>query len=259
MTTPEDPSRARLSSLPQLRHWIVLPLAIVVATLAVGFSVKLDPAVASTELGLDQALSRDHVGVLTSIALAIETVISPPGIVAIMVALFLFLLIVRRAPVNAVAVGSVATIGWLSSEAYKLVVAEPRPDSRLLADPLLPQDSTFSFPSGHTTFAMSLAIALYFLARNTRWAGATLIGGAVFVVIVGASRLYLGVHYLTDVLASIAVAATTIALFAGVWNRVGLAVLNRVPIIGRFGPIPPAPSRPRRGRARRAVAEPMAG
>ena len=221
MTTPEDPARTRLSVLPQLRHWIVLPLSIAVATLAVGFAVKANSALRSDELGLDQALSRDHVGVLNDIALTIETVISPPGIVVIMVALFLFLLIVRRAPVNAVAVGSVATIGWLSSEAYKLVVAEPRPNSSLLADPLLPQDSTFSFPSGHTTFAMSLAIALYFLARDTRWARATLIGGGAFVVIVGASRLYLGVHYLTDVIASIAVAATTIALFAGVWNRVG--------------------------------------
>jgi hypothetical protein len=32
----------------------------------------------------------------------------------------------------------------------------------------------------------------------------------------------------------------------GVWNRVGLAVLNRVPIIGRFGPIPPVQTRPLR-------------
>lgn len=255
VTTPEESFRTRLATLPQLRHWIVLPLSLIVATLALGFGVKASAAVRSDELGLDQALSRNHVGVLNTIALTIETVISPPGIVVIMVALFLFLLIIRKAPVTAVAVGSVATIGWLSSEAYKLVVAEPRPDSRLLADPLLPQDSTFSFPSGHTTFAMSLAIALFFLARTTRWSKLTIVAGSLFVLVVGASRLYLGVHYLTDVVASIAVAATTIALYVGVWNRFGLAILNRVPIIGRFGPIPPVP----RAGARPADATPLAG
>ena len=64
--------------------------------------------------------------------------------------------------------------------------------------------SFYSFPSGHATVAVGFYGALtlilaYHLRGPARWAA--VIFGAVLVLSIGFSRLYLGVHYPTDVLA----------------------------------------------------------
>jgi Membrane-associated phospholipid phosphatase len=227
-----------------------VPSLLVLATLILGFGVKLTPGVSTAEFRVDQLLSRHHDMVGNAIALTINTVLSPPAIIVILLVLFVFLLVVRRSPVNAFAVCSVAAVGWLSSEAFKLLVAQPRPDAHLLQNPLVPADGAASFPSGHTTFAVAFAIATYFLARDTRWALPVAVAGGCFALVVAGSRLYLGVHYPSDVLGSFLVAPTAIGFYAGLWNRYGMRVLSRVPVLDRIGPIPsPAPSRGRRSAA----------
>lgn len=242
LTTPADP-RVRLARLPQLRRWITVPLLLVLVTLILGFGVKLVPGLAVTEFRLDQLLNRHHTVAGDVIALTINTVLSPPGIVLILLLLFAYVLFVRRAPVNAFAACSVAAVGWLSSEIFKLLVAQPRPDVHLVSHPLVSADGSGSFPSGHTTFAVAFAIALYLLARGTRFAIPTMIVGTVFAVIVAGSRLYLGVHYPSDVIGSVLVAVAVASFYAGLWNRYGARALRRVPILDRIGPIPsPAPT-----------------
>lgn len=64
--------------------------------------------------------------------------------------------------------------------------------------------SFYSFPSGHATVAvgfygMLTVILAYHLRGFARWA--VVAGGALLVLLIGFSRLYLGVHYPTDVLA----------------------------------------------------------
>jgi undecaprenyl-diphosphatase len=63
----------------------------------------------------------------------------------------------------------------------------------------------FSFPSGHATAAMSMALPLFLAVPG--------LGGVVFLVtgiLVGLSRCYLGVHYPGDVAAGWALAAATL-------------------------------------------------
>lgn len=63
----------------------------------------------------------------------------------------------------------------------------------------LPQD--FSFPSGHAMTSMAFAAALMVLTWRSRWFGFTLVLGSLYVAIIGWTRLYLGVHYPSDILA----------------------------------------------------------
>lgn len=78
----------------------------------------------------------------------------------------------------------------------KPLVARPRPyqvfgDSALLVPPL----KDWSFPSGHTASSFAAASALYF-ARSKFWIPATIVAA-----LIAFSRLYVYVHYPTDVLA----------------------------------------------------------
>lgn len=59
----------------------------------------------------------------------------------------------------------------------------------------------YGFPSGHAMATMSFVAALSILAWNTRWRWWVISLGAMFVLVIGWTRLYLGVHYPSDVLA----------------------------------------------------------
>lgn len=69
-------------------------------------------------------------------------------------------------------------------------------------------ESSFSFPSGHAMGSMTLACMLVLLAWHTRWRWPMLGATSIFVVLVGLSRVYLGVHYPSDILAGWAAAIT---------------------------------------------------
>jgi membrane-associated phospholipid phosphatase len=98
----------------------------------------------------------------------------------------------------------------LTSTVIKLVVARPRPDAGALVQAL-----GYAFPSGHSTTAaaawLSSAVVLGSLTRSTARRVVLGVVAAVVVVLVGVSRVYLGVHAPTDVLAGWALGALWLA------------------------------------------------
>ncbi len=80
----------------------------------------------------------------------------------------------------------------------KPFVARPRPcDVNTAVQLLIEKPTDFSFPSGHTACAFAATSALYF-SKNRLW-----IPALVLSVLIGFSRLYLYVHYPSDVLAGV--------------------------------------------------------
>lgn len=73
-------------------------------------------------------------------------------------------------------------------------------------------ESSFSFPSGHAMGSMTLACVLVLLAWHTRWRWPVLAAATLFVALVGLSRVYLGVHFPSDILAGWAAAITWCAV-----------------------------------------------
>jgi membrane-associated phospholipid phosphatase len=59
----------------------------------------------------------------------------------------------------------------------------------------------YGFPSGHAMSSMTLVAALVILTWGTRWFWSVVIVGSLFVIAIAWTRLYLGVHYPSDILA----------------------------------------------------------
>jgi undecaprenyl-diphosphatase len=59
----------------------------------------------------------------------------------------------------------------------------------------------FSFPSGHAMSSMVFVAALVILMWGSRWRWLIMAMGGVFVVTIGWTRVYLGVHYPSDIIA----------------------------------------------------------
>ena len=108
-------------------------------------------------------------------------------------------LLVRRGRVNdALFVCTVALGIELLNGILKLVFHRPRPELAYV------HLDTYSFPSGHAAGSAAIyGVVLYLLARRRSWwirAGAVA-AYVTIVALVGVTRLYLEVHYLSDVLA----------------------------------------------------------
>ena len=117
----------------------------------------------------------------------------------------------RAAPVTALAVAVAYGLATAASQWLKEVFDRERPDA---ASALVELPTSDSFPSGHATTAFAAAVCLAILAPPLRWPALAL------AAVVAYSRVYLGVHFWTDILAGA-------LLGAMVGAAVALAVLRR--------------------------------
>jgi undecaprenyl-diphosphatase len=215
-----------------------LPVAVAaVVVLLAGFGVLLFGVLAgngitAADAPLDRWLAAHREGWLTSAFRAVTALGS---------ALVLGLLAVAVAAVAGWAVRSwrpvlVCAAGALGAEVLiwgiKGLVGRPRPPASIA----VVHARGASFPSGHALGSAAVVlVAVWLLGRRARRpVGAGLLGAAVlFIAAVGFSRLYLGVHYLSDVLAGWLLGIAWAAIVVGAdlwWRRAGgrQAPLDRI-------------------------------
>jgi len=129
------------------------------------------------------------------------TVLGSAPIVTMVVVLALGYLLLAGHGRTAAAFGLGIVLAAISSYAFKGVFERPRP----LATEALVLLDVYSFPSGHSVIASALYPMLGALVAQVvdgrRLKAYCISCGVLVMMLVGASRIYLGVHYVTDVLA----------------------------------------------------------
>jgi membrane-associated phospholipid phosphatase len=142
---------------------------------------------------------------------------SVPVLALLTVAVALYLL--RRGRLNEAALVCVGALGIeIVNPILKLIFHRPRPELAYV------HLDTYSFPSGHAAGSAAVyGLVFYLLARQARppWQVLAAVGYVLLVAGIGFSRLYLEVHYLSDVLAGLSLGAAWAGacLFIYEWRR----------------------------------------
>ena len=102
----------------------------------------------------------------------------------------------------------------LCNKLLKPLFDRTRPYYVLDYEPLIPPVGDASFPSGHTAVSFAAATAIY--AINKKWG----IAAYAFAVLMGFSRLYLGVHFPLDVLGGALVGTVAAKIVIGLMKQV---------------------------------------
>ncbi|MFI6447869.1 phosphatase PAP2 family protein [Kitasatospora sp. NPDC050543] len=143
----------------------------------------------------------------------------------------------RRRPDAPVAVAGLlwaplaVAVAELANLPIAAIVHRPRPfvDHTGLDVLVEGKEGTYSFVSDHSTMSMGIAVALFLVNRRLGW----IAGG--LALLQGFCRMYMGVHYPTDVIGGFALATAVVLLLA----PIAMAVL--VPLCHALARTPAAP------------------
>lgn len=230
---PNSSEKSRLSAARGLCGALLAPtthLARIVWTAAIGIVLILVIGLVIRTSRFDFAvvkfLNGYHNGAIGSAANAVYTIFEPaPAIVGTVVLTGIVLAITRNLRVASTFAVTIAAT-WLSLAVVKLIVHRPRPDSSLLPFPFTPAQVDASYPSGHTAFvtALVVTIVLGIAVRRSRWIAGII--GALLIVGVATALVVDGVHFPSDVIASIVWGIVVAPLARTIWVSVGLRAID---------------------------------
>lgn len=210
-SSTEQAARRRLS-------WGLIGMFAILVALLVGFGVLAFDVWRHISLPWDTSILRAIHQYATpgrDTVMIMITRVGLWGVVAADIVVLLILALLRRwrdALFFALAVGGAGLLNMT----IKAVFQRVRPALWVSPAP----EQTYSFPSGHAMGSMALVAALGVLAWPTRWRWPAVILGAIFTLAVGLSRMYLGVHYPSDVLAAWAASLVwVLGVSMVVWRR----------------------------------------
>ena len=109
-------------------------------------------------------------------------------------------------------------ISALLNQILKYIIQRPRPTEFRIID-----ESGYSFPSGHSMVSAGFyGFLIYLIYKNIenkylKWGLISLL--SLLIILIGTSRIYLGVHYTSDVLAGFLIAISYLIIFITMINK----------------------------------------
>ena len=132
--------------------------------------------------------------ILTNIFKVISFICSPKFMIILNVLLFIFIIVKKKYKLSIIVLSSISSV--IFNNLVKIIVRRERPDYLRMV-----VEKSYSFPSGHTMISVLFFGSIIYLVNKYNLKHKRLITFSLstFILLVGISRIYLGVHYLTDV------------------------------------------------------------
>lgn len=134
----------------------------------------------------------------------------------ITISIILFILIKNKR--IGIAILSNLGIVTILNQLLKRILQRPRPEEFRIIN-----ERGYSFPSGHSMVSMAFyGFLIYLIYKNVKnkylkWSLITILG--VLIISIGISRIYLGVHYTSDVLAGFLIAISYLIIYISIINK----------------------------------------
>ena len=190
--------------------WIILFLCVVI------FLLLLEDIFENEILNLDVLAYRIIVLNLRTDALTgIMKIITSLGGAYVLIALTIGALLVLKNRKISILITLNLIISTILNILLKYVIERPRPEGYGLII-----ESGYSFPSGHSMVSMAFYGFIIYLIwklvknKNLKYICSTLLG--LLIILIGFSRIYLGVHYASDVVGGFAVAIAYLIVFTSI-------------------------------------------
>ena len=197
--------------------WLIPSLVIV---LALGMWGVLFPEGRASQISINLFLRDNGNVVLDALARVVDFVFSPTAATALTIVLAVLIGMVRKSLMAAAGFALAVLLAWLPVEILKFVFHQSRPVDIQILEGIGAVNPQSSFPSGHVGFAIGISYALLLVVRPGRARGSIIAGLTALVMIVAYTRLYAGVHYLSDTVGSVFASAVGILVFTQLWPLV---------------------------------------
>lgn len=215
------------STRPRLLPAAVLAAATMLVVTLVGLVLQ---AAGRVEMPVSAAFNAHHTGVVGALGDAFYHAFGPAPAIVGTTAVTAVILLATRDVLRASTFAFTVAATWLSVAACKLLVHRHRPVAGLLPHPFHPAQVDASYPSGHAAFVSAIAVTAALMSRTVLMRTATAVLGAGAMLTAGTLLAIDGVHYPTDVLASMVWVVGVAPLVHLVWTRViAPRLLSRLP------------------------------
>lgn len=200
-------------------------LGFVVGLIFLGLFYELFDALRDKELGSFDSRTSEFIHglrspALTEIMLLLTELGDRTGYIIAGSLLLLFFYFRYRSLIFPLQTGLVLIVAGGLNRWLKALIERPRPEANSLL-----QESSLSFPSGHAMGSVAFYGFLIYLTWRLspkspllRWGISTLL--LLLILAIGFSRVYLGVHYPSDVLAGYAAGAACLFIFIAIFSYV---------------------------------------
>ncbi|WP_028547457.1 phosphatase PAP2 family protein [Paenibacillus sp. UNC451MF] len=204
-------------------QWLLARAFLICLLCAMGFGLVAllisDQSITAFDQTLISFIQGKESPVLTAIMKAFSFIGAgiPATVLTVLTSIFLYKVLGHRREV--IFFLTILMSSWLLNELLKIMFHRARPTIHRIAEA-----TGYSFPSGHSMAAFTLYGALSFLIWRhipTAWGkGLFLAVSAVMIGMIGMSRIYLGVHYPSDVIGGYFASGSLLALFIWLFRRI---------------------------------------
>ncbi len=161
---------------------------------------------------IDETIYNLIINLMNSNTTAIMIFISFLGSAVTLITLTIGLILLSKNKRDSKYIAVNLTLVFLLNRIIKFIIARPRPQILRLV-----QESGYSFPSGHAMVAMGfygfLIYLIYMNIKNKKIKYPLIIFLSILILLIGISRIYLGVHYATDVIGGFVIGIIYLAFF----------------------------------------------